>query len=206
MSRCPVCPVSYSSNSPHLETRDSHNSLVADGTPRDCSSNGCGSQADTSIIRDREIASGEVGPLGRTEGNGPVDPAVMIASFMGGNNAVPVNNGTGTGVEDDIPNNIGDAAKRRRYAVRAARTARRAAQRQHSTHKRQLGKLLGGLLGGGGGNDAKGEKTEQPEETAVAATAGEGATSGLPTASDDGVVTLMYRQVCNSHSRMTFSD
>lgn len=202
MSRCPVCPVSYSSNSPHLETRDSHNSLVADGTPRDCSSNGCGSQADTSIIRDREIASGEVGPLGRTEGNGPVDPAVMIAAFMGGNNAVPVNNGTGTGVEDNIPNNIGDAAKHRRNA---ARTARRAAQRQHSTSKRQFGKLLGGLLGGGGGNDAKGEKTEQPEETSVAASAGEGATSGLPTASDDGVVTVMYRQVCNSHSRMTFS-
>lgn len=165
---------------------------VADGTPRDCSSNGCGSQADTSIIRDREIASGEVGPLGRTEGNGPVDPAVMIAAFMGGNNAVPVNNGTGTGVEDNIPNNIGDAAKHRRNA---ARTARRAAQRQHSTSKRQFGKLLGGLLGGGGGNDAKGEKTEQPEETSVAASAGEGATSGLPTASDDGVVTVMYRQI-----------
>ncbi|KAG7105655.1 hypothetical protein HYQ44_015113 [Verticillium longisporum] len=32
---------------------------VADGTPRDCSSNGCGSQADTAIIRDREISSGE---------------------------------------------------------------------------------------------------------------------------------------------------
>ncbi|GJC78580.1 hypothetical protein ColLi_01418 [Colletotrichum liriopes] len=47
---------------------------IADGTPRDCSSNGCGSQADTAIIRDREIASGEVGPLGRTQGNGPSTP------------------------------------------------------------------------------------------------------------------------------------
>ncbi|GKT93573.1 cell surface protein [Colletotrichum tofieldiae] len=57
---------------------------IADGTPRDCSSNGCGSQADTAIIRDREIASGEVGPLGRTQGNGPVDASVMINNFMGG--------------------------------------------------------------------------------------------------------------------------
>ncbi|KAF7542418.1 hypothetical protein G7Z17_g11590 [Cylindrodendrum hubeiense] len=163
---------------------------VADGTPRDCSSNGCGSQADTAIIRDSEIESGEVGPLGRTEGNGPVDPAVIISNFMGGNNAVPVNNGTGTGVEDEIPNNIGDAKRRRR-------AARRATKHSHeSARKRQLGNLLGGLFGGGGGgNDAKGEKTEEPEEVAVAASTGEGATSGLPTATDDGVVTLMYRQI-----------
>ncbi|KLU91631.1 hypothetical protein MAPG_10149 [Magnaporthiopsis poae ATCC 64411] len=33
---------------------------IADGTPRDCSSNRCGSQADTAIIRDREINSGKL--------------------------------------------------------------------------------------------------------------------------------------------------
>ncbi|KAH7150477.1 hypothetical protein B0J13DRAFT_289342 [Dactylonectria estremocensis] len=181
---------------------------VADGTPRDCSSNGCGSQADTSIIRDSEIESGEVGPLGRTEGNGPVDASVIISNFMGaGNgaaNAPPVNNGTGTGVEDDIPDNIGDAKRRR-----AALATRRAAHRQ-PTRKRQLGKLLGGLGGGAGGGgaggvlgglfgggegDAEGTKSEQPQELSVAATAGEGSNAGLPTASDDGVVTLMYRQI-----------
>ncbi|KAH6895698.1 hypothetical protein B0T10DRAFT_224058 [Thelonectria olida] len=156
---------------------------IADGTPRDCSSNRCGSQADTSIIRDREIASGEVGPLGRTEGNGPVDPAVLISSFMGGNSNVPVNNGTGTGQEDDIPNNLGQ--KRRRSYRRA--------QQQKAEHRRQIGKFLGGLLGGGGDN--QGEKTEEPEEVSVAAAAGDGTASGLPTASDDGVVTLKYRQI-----------
>jgi hypothetical protein len=33
---------------------------LQDGTPRDCSSNGCGSQADTAIIKDSDIASGKV--------------------------------------------------------------------------------------------------------------------------------------------------
>lgn len=163
---------------------------VADGTPRDCSSNGCGSQADTSIIRDREIASGKVGPLGRTEGNGPVDPAVLISSFMGSGTKVPVNNGTGTGQEDDIPDNIGQKVRRARRRAYYRRSA------AHRVQRRQLGGFLGGLLGGGGDKtDSKGVKTEEPEEVSVAAAAGDGATSGLPTASDDGVVTLKYRQI-----------
>lgn len=102
---------------------------------------------------------------------------------MGGNSNVPVNNGTGTGQEDDIPNNLGQ--KRRRSYRRA--------QQQKAEHRRQIGKFLGGLLGGGGDN--QGEKTEEPEEVSVAAAAGDGTASGLPTASDDGVVTLKYRQV-----------
>ncbi|KAK0751449.1 hypothetical protein B0T18DRAFT_318859 [Schizothecium vesticola] len=77
---------------------------VADGTPRDCSSNRCGSQADTAIIRDREIRAGTVGPLGRTQGNGPIDAATMVANFMG-SGAAPSNNGANSsvGVEDNIP-------------------------------------------------------------------------------------------------------
>ncbi|OTB17751.1 hypothetical protein K445DRAFT_56117 [Daldinia sp. EC12] len=117
---------------------------VADGTPRDCSSNRCGSQADTAIIRDREIASGKASALGRTQGNGPIDAAVMIQSFMGTGATAPTNNGSaaGTGVEDDIPGN-----------------------------------------------------TETPEETSVAATAGQGSTSGLPTCADDGSITMTFRQI-----------
>lgn len=148
---------------------------VADGTPRDCSSNGCGSQADTSIIRDRDIESGKATPLGRTQGNGPVDASVMINNFMGGASA-PTNNGTGVGVEDNIPSNVGKANK-----VRSAKFRSR--------------QLLGGLLGGGGGNNAKGVKSSQPEETMVKATAGMGATMGLPTAADDGTVELNFRQI-----------
>ncbi|KAH7041360.1 uncharacterized protein B0I36DRAFT_344971 [Microdochium trichocladiopsis] len=157
---------------------------VADGTPRDCSSNGCGSQADTSIIRDREIQSGQCGPLGRTQGNGPVDASVMIANFMSGV-AAPTNNGAegAPGVEDNIPSNIGSAS-------RGGRT---------NNNRRQLGNLLGGLLGGigggGRGGNAAGQKTSTASETSVAATAGQGATNGLPTASDDGKVTVTYRQI-----------
>lgn len=161
---------------------------IADGTPRDCSSNGCGSQADTAIIRDREIASGKCGPLGRTQGNGPVDAAVMIGAFMGTNGATapPTNNGASgsVGVEDDIPQNAQGAQRRQ---------------------------LLGGLLGGLGGGQGKGNgagatgiagllggggtKAEGPPESRVAASAGQGATSGMPTAADDGTVSMTFRQV-----------
>jgi len=60
---------------------------VADGTPRDCASPLCGSEADTSIIRAREMG-GKASALGRTS-NGPVDAGAAIASFMGG--AAPAN-------------------------------------------------------------------------------------------------------------------
>ncbi|PVH89075.1 hypothetical protein DL98DRAFT_508223 [Cadophora sp. DSE1049] len=56
---------------------------VADGTPRDCASPACGSEADTSIIRDREIGTSKASALGRTQGGGPVDAAKMVSLFMG---------------------------------------------------------------------------------------------------------------------------
>ncbi|KAL1607433.1 hypothetical protein SLS59_002400 [Nothophoma quercina] len=165
---------------------------VADGTPRDCSSNGCGSQADTAIIRDREIASGKATPLGRTQGNGPVNAAVMVAAFMGTGTgaAPPTNQGASgsVGVEDNIPQNAqgrdGAGARRRQ--------------------------LFGGLFGGGGAGGAGGNagatgitgllggggtKAEGPPEARVAAAAGAGASSGLPTCADDGTVTMTLRQV-----------
>lgn len=169
---------------------------VADGTPRDCSSNGCGSQADTAIIRDREIASGKATPLGRTQGNGPVDASVMVAAFMGNGAAPPTNNGASgsVGVEDNLPQNAqggGNAAAGGRGGAR----------------KRQL---LGGLFGGGGAGGAGGNagatgiagllggggtKAEGPPEARVAAATGAGATSGMPTCADDGTVTMTLRQI-----------
>lgn len=109
----------------------------------------------------------------------------MISSFLGSGNAnnVPTNNGTesAAGVEDDLSNlpkgnNQGN---------------------NNNNRRRQLGNLLGGLFGGGRGGG--GEKTETAEETSVAASAGEGATKGLPTASDNGEVTMTYRQVSPIH-------
>lgn len=62
---------------------------MIDGTPRDCATPACGAEADTSIIRQREIASGKASALGRTKGGGPVDAAKAIASFMGPAAAAP---------------------------------------------------------------------------------------------------------------------
>ncbi|KAI1755474.1 cell surface protein [Xylaria castorea] len=159
---------------------------VADGTPRDCTSNGCGSQADTSIIRDREIGTSKASALGRTEGNGPVDASVMIASFMNGAGA-PTNKGaaSSSGVEDDLS------------GLKGANQNKRGV----------FGDLLGGLTGGAGGaggagaggagaaTKSKGTKSEQPVENSVAAAAGQGASSGLPTCSDDGSITMTFRQI-----------
>ncbi|KAH8896424.1 cell surface protein [Thozetella sp. PMI_491] len=146
---------------------------VADGTPRDCSSNGCGSQADTAIIRDREISSGQVGPLGRTQGNGPINAETMITSFMGAGVA-PTNNGTGVGVEDNLQGTA--AAKKVNKAARGNWIVRQATG-------------IAGLFGGGG------QKTSAPAETLVATTAGAGASEGLPTAAEDGTITMTYRQI-----------
>ncbi|KAI0408584.1 cell surface protein [Xylaria palmicola] len=148
---------------------------VADGTPRDCSSNGCGSQADTSIIRDRELGTNKASALGRTEGNGPVDASVMIANFMDGSGA-PTNQGaaSSSGVEDDLSGLKGQKEDKRGL----------------------LGDLLGGITGGGGdANTSEGTKSEQPVEKSVAAAAGQGTTSGMPTCSDDGSITMTFRQI-----------
>ncbi len=153
---------------------------VADGTPRDCTSNGCGSQADTAIIRDREIRAGTVGPLGRTQGNGPIDAAAMVANFMGTGSAPKVNAANaGVGVEDDIS------------ALGSTRGKGKAQKREagFGLVARQFLKGLQGLFGGGGTTS-----TVKTEST-VAATAGEGASSGLPTCADDGTITMTFHQV-----------
>ncbi|KAM6533879.1 beta-1,3-glucanosyltransferase [Fusarium falciforme] len=97
----------------------------------------------------------------------------MISNFLGTGGNVPTNNGSSesVGVEDNLSNLPG---------------ARK--------HRRQLGNLLGGLFGGGAAGRG-GDKNDGPPEARVAASVGDGASSGLPTASDDGEVTLTYRQV-----------
>ncbi|ATY62628.1 cell surface (Mas1) [Cordyceps militaris] len=105
---------------------------VTDGTPRDCSSNGCGSQADTSIIRNRDM---QQNPLGKTQGTGPVDAAVNVAAFMGNSKNAPKNNGASAGVgqEDDLSGLPAGAAKR------------------HEERKNMVRGLFGDLLGGAAG-------------------------------------------------------
>ncbi|KAI1633112.1 hypothetical protein F4809DRAFT_41792 [Biscogniauxia mediterranea] len=148
---------------------------VADGTPRDCSTNKCGSQADTAIIRDRELGTEKASALGRTQGNGPIDAATMIQNFMGAASA-PTNNGSAAsaGVEDNLSGLNKAQGKRSSFASRG------------------LGDLFSGLIGGGKG---AGTKTETAAETNVAASAGTGASSGLPTCADDGSITMTFRQI-----------
>jgi hypothetical protein len=151
---------------------------IQDGTPRDCSSNGCGSQADTAIIRDRDIASGKASPLGRTQGNGPVDAAVMIGAFMGQGAAPPANQGASgsVGVEDNIQQ------KRQLLGGLLGGGAGKAGGAGGATG-------IAGLLGGGGA------KSNGPPEARVAAATGAGASTGLPTCADDGTVTMTLRQI-----------
>ncbi|CZS88258.1 hypothetical protein WAI453_000685 [Rhynchosporium graminicola] len=56
---------------------------VIDGTPRDCTTPRCGSEADTSVIRANEMGTSKATALGRNA-KGPVNAATMIALFMGG--------------------------------------------------------------------------------------------------------------------------
>ena len=145
--------------------------IVTDGTPRNCVVNACGAQADTAIIRDADIKSGKASPLGKTLPRGPVDAATVMKAFMGMSEA-PQNHGAAdaVGFEDDIPR----------------------AQRREE-HKRQMQDLfnlpLVGALGAGG------KRTSYPVETIVADNYGQGKQNGLPTCDDDGVVSLVYRQV-----------
>ncbi|KAH7319842.1 hypothetical protein B0I35DRAFT_408591 [Stachybotrys elegans] len=151
---------------------------VADGTPRDCSSNRCGSQADTAIIRNRELGTSEASALGRTQGNGPIIAADMISAFMGTGSA-PSNSGASgaTGEEDDIS------------GIKNAKQAR------NDEHKRQISELFNGLFGGSRGGRNSGTESSFAAETMVADMAGTGAQSGLPTASDNGQIQMVYRQI-----------
>lgn len=157
----------------------------------------CGSQADTAIIRDREIASGKATPLGRTQGNGPVDASVMVAAFMGtgAGAAPPTNQGASgaTGVEDNIPQNAqgrggaGAGARRRQLFGGLFGGGRAGGTGGAGGAAGATG--IAGLLGGGG------TKAEGPPEARVAAATGAGASSGLPTCADDGTITMTLRQI-----------
>lgn len=108
-----------------------------------------------------------------------------------GGAAPPTNNGASgaVGVEDNIQNNGAGAGA----GAGAAKDKKR--------------QLLGGLLGGGGAGGGGGAtgiggllggggtKAEGAPESRVAAAAGEGASSGMPTASDDGSINMTFRQI-----------
>ncbi|KAL1842340.1 hypothetical protein VTJ49DRAFT_5508 [Mycothermus thermophilus] len=167
---------------------------VADGTPRDCSSNRCGSQADTAIIRDREISSGRTGPLGRTQGRGNVDPAEMVATFMGTAAAPARINAANAsvGVEDDLSGLSRVFGGRNRNQQRDEGSGVVVVARQFLDRLRNA---FGGGRNRNGGNTDSGTPSAQATETNVAAMAGLGATQGLPTCADDGTIDLVFHQI-----------
>lgn len=135
-----------------------------DGTPRDSGNPASGSEADTSIIRAKEMG-GKASALGRTQGGGPVDAASAISTFMG------------TGAAGGAA-----AAANTRRGLLDALTGGAGAK--------------GAAGGAAGGAAAAGTKTPKgTTEKGVAAAAGSGASSGLPTTADDGTVTMTFHQV-----------
>jgi hypothetical protein len=147
-------------------------SLVADGVPRDCPTPFCGAEADTTVFQGDS-------PLGYTNGFGTVDPSKNIEIFMSGTAA--------------------SAAQ----AAQGNQDAGISGFRKRIKHRRQLGGLLGGIFGGSntggddtGGNDVAGTETAPGTvEEIVGQTAGDGRSSGLPTAGEDGTISLNLHQV-----------
>jgi hypothetical protein len=112
---------------------------VADGTPRDCATPGCGSEADTSIIRTKEIGTSKASALGRTNGGGPVDAAKMVSSFMNGAGG----NTTAAKAARDL-----HAANMARYAKLAVRAAGGGTKTPKGTSETGVKAAVGAASGG----------------------------------------------------------
>ncbi|KAE8315173.1 hypothetical protein BDV41DRAFT_586927 [Aspergillus transmontanensis] len=145
---------------------------IQDGIPRDCPSGACGAQKDTAIIRDSEFGSVKASPLGRTLGAGPVNPAIVINNFMG----------AGTHKRSRIP-----ASHRRVQDLADMTPVGGVIKGVQSTIDDAMAILPGTESGAVTGKGVK--------ENGMQLYAGKGASNGLPTASPDGVVTMIYHQV-----------
>ncbi|KAF3918156.1 hypothetical protein ABW20_dc0101628 [Dactylellina cionopaga] len=154
---------------------------VIKGTRRDCQTNQCGSQRDSSIIRGKDMDGGKATPLGRTQGGGPVIAAKMIANFMGTFENGTDNPNAATAVIDTGKNKKKGAAKKREAPLTFGQLVARTAS---DLWARAAGK-----------KKAVANKAAVTETLPAALMAGMGAESGLPTCSDTGVITLTYHQI-----------
>ncbi|CAE7033613.1 hypothetical protein P3342_007108 [Pyrenophora teres f. teres] len=173
---------------------------VADGTPRDSPSPLSGAEADTSIIRAKEMG-GKASALGRTA-NGPVSAAAAISTFMGGaaGAAAPAAGAGAAGAAAGGAAAGGAKAAKAGGAGGIAAAIAGAAKGGKGAAANKRG-LLDALTGGtaakgGAGGAAAGTKTPKgTTEAGVSAAAGAGAASGLPTTADDGTITMTFHQV-----------
>ncbi|EEP77019.1 hypothetical protein UREG_01868 [Uncinocarpus reesii 1704] len=161
---------------------------VVDGTPRGCASAACGAQKDTAIIRNSEMG-GKASALGRTA-YGPVDPSKVMDAYMG---------------------------RSKRHA-RDLLGARQLINEAASAFTGPIGAVLNGVqdlvqptplkplmdsitnAGNGLGGAMPGMATgavvgADIKEGGVNQYYGKGKSAGLPTASSDGTVTMIYHQV-----------
>lgn len=142
----------------------------------------------------------------------------MVAAFMGtaGAAAPPTNQGASgaTGQEDNLQGTPAAGQKKRQLlgGLLGGLGGGAGGAGGAAGGAGGAGGLLGGLGGGaaggaGGGAGATGiagllggggQKAEGPPETRVAAAAGQGASSGMPTANADGTVDMTFRQVSHT--------
>jgi hypothetical protein len=120
----------------------------------------------------------------------------MVAAFMGTGGTPQVNAANASvGVEDDL-SGLGRGG--------AGRGGRNNAKREGGGAFKVARQFLKGLFGGGGGGGlggafgGGGTDSTVATESNVAAMAGQGATSGLPTCADDGTIQMVFHQVSSS--------
>ncbi|KAL5366617.1 hypothetical protein BJX96DRAFT_170084 [Aspergillus floccosus] len=173
---------------------------VIDGVPRDCPSSACGAHKDTAIIRDEEVRTSKASPLGRTSDTGPVDPSVIIEKFM----EMPkkqrshprdfvqkrLTRITGRQILNDAASvftTAGGQMLNGAQDIADMTPAGGAIKNGQSAVDHVLSALSGTTPGA---ITRKGTK-----ENGVSLYRGTGQAHGLPTASSEGVITLIYHQV-----------
>lgn len=115
----------------------------------------------------------------------------MVAAFMGTGAGPQVNAANASvGVEDDLAGlQRGGSGRGGRGGVNGKR------EEQGGRWRVAARQFLKGLFGGGAGRGGGGTDSAVATESNVAAMAGQGATSGLPTCADDGTIEMVFHQV-----------
>ncbi|RLL96544.1 hypothetical protein CFD26_104181 [Aspergillus turcosus] len=166
---------------------------IIDGIPRDCPSAACGAQKDTAIIRDQEMEGIKASPLGRTLGSGPVYAATVINKFMG----TAMEKRARTSASERRRQLINDAAS---VITNAGGTILNGVQ--DIADKTPLGgtiksaqSAVDDALSIVPGIESGAMTAQGTTENGIQLYSGKGSSTGLPTASPDGVVTVIYHQV-----------
>lgn len=166
---------------------------IIDGVPRDCPSAACGGQKDTAIIRDGEMGGIKASPLGRTMGAGPVNAATVINKFLGTaaekRGRVPPSERRRQLINDaaSVITNAGGAILNGAQDL-ADKTPLGGAIKSAQSAVDDALSIVPGLKSGA-------MTAQGTSENGVQLYSGKGASTGLPTASADGVVTVIYHQV-----------